>query len=87
MSMPGFNAEASLYRTSDMYRVAGTSDPMAGAISPSWGIDCYPMCMIFARARCRKMCPPHSIDCIPMCLLRAERRCRSQCQGSFGGLP
>ncbi len=31
MSMPGFTAEASLHRTSESYRGAGTFDPLAGA--------------------------------------------------------
>ena len=82
MNLPGFSAEKSLYKTDKLY-CADDVNRVADTIRPAWGIDCYPMCVIFARARCRKICPPHSIDCIPICNLIAERRCRSQCQGSI----
>jgi hypothetical protein len=40
MNMPGFTAEASLYKTSEDYHMAGTAAPLAHAQSvlPQW---CY----------------------------------------------
>lgn len=80
--LPGFNAEVSLYKLGENYRGASAPAQMgqAGSVTPAWGIDCYPMCVIFAERRCRLMCPPHSIDCLPMCIIMAEGRCHRLCE-------
>ena len=86
MSLPGYTGDSSVYRSSVQYQAAvppvGAQPEglgRAGSVTLAWGIDCYPMCVIFAEARCRHMCPPHSIDCLPICILLAENRCRHQC--------
>jgi hypothetical protein len=89
ITLPGFTAEASFGERQGIY---ATSGAMAAAnrlapVSPALGIDCYPMCVIFAEARCRRMCPPHSIDCLPICILMAENRCRQLCAGIGPLLP
>ncbi len=83
MRMPGFTAEASLYRTSESYSMPGADGQATDTVHLAWGIDCLPMCLIKARWRCHKMCPPHSIDCLPMCMIISEGRCRRICQGGF----
>jgi hypothetical protein len=88
MSLPGFTAEASFGERQGIYLAANVAAPTGQltSVSPAFGIDCYPMCVIFAEARCRRMCPPHSIDCLPICILIAENRCRRLC-GVGGILP
>ena len=83
ITLPGFTAEASFGERQGVYATASaaTSIGRLASVSPALGIDCYPMCVIFAEARCRRMCPPHSIDCLPICILLAENRCRQLCAG------
>lgn len=80
MNAPGFTAEKSLYRSDIIYRMVD-SGRAKWIIHPAFGIDCYPMCMIFASNRCKGMCPPYNINCNPICKLEAERKCRNQCKG------
>jgi hypothetical protein len=84
MAIPGFSGEASLYEGRGNCRGATASFQIdAASISPAWGIDCYPMCVIFGEARCRRICPPHSIDCLPMCIFLTVDRCRRLCEGGL----
>ncbi len=84
IKMPGFTAEASLYRTGESYNnMAGADGQATDAVLAAWGIDCLHKCLKKARRRCLRMCPPHSIDCLPMCMIISEGRCRRICQGDF----
>jgi hypothetical protein len=47
MNMPGFNAEASLYKTSQSYHVAGSLDLPARTVQPAFGgprLSCVQIC-------------------------------------------
>jgi hypothetical protein len=83
ITLPGFTAEASFGERQGVYATANAvaSIGRLASVSPALSIDCYPMCVIFAEARCRQMCPPHCIDCLPICILMAENRCRHLCAG------
>ena len=43
MKIPGFNAEASLYRTSRSYDVAGSLELSAGTVQPAFS-SCWQVC-------------------------------------------
>jgi len=47
MNMPGFTAEASLYKTSRHYSMAGTVDQSSGTIYPAIlrGANCFRNCL------------------------------------------
>lgn len=44
MNMPGFTAEASLYKTSGNYRMIGTFDSVEGSVQLAQG-NCFRNCM------------------------------------------
>jgi hypothetical protein len=87
MSMPGFTATSSIYRSTDSYQTDGVAEPFDGAIQPAWvrrwGIGCETLCQILSQWECRRTCPPFSIDCLPMCMIFSQARCRRLCHRRF----
>ena len=45
-TMPGYTAEASLYRTSTRYRMSQTATQVDGGIRPAFCV-CFPVCFTF----------------------------------------
>ena len=98
MNMPGFTAEASLYKTSECYHIAGTRDQADGTVHPAYGIKnvknallIYDIfrglfstygCCSQCKRDCYKVCT--TSVCIDYCL----KGCTSKCDAYWiGGCP
>jgi hypothetical protein len=63
MNIPGFTAEASLYRKIERYRMAGAHAQADGAIQPAQRGNCYWDCM----ANCTDLDYYCSVNCNCFC--------------------
>src|ERR1700722_6625815 len=83
MIIPGFTAEASVYRTTQSYRATTGSSPALTASSITPQLDCSSKCTLEYTA-CLAGCLFAGGACIPRCAL-AFGLCQDGCGGSGGG--